>query len=252
MLIALLLACGLTWFRRWRAARAVITTLTFAVLVSAVLPVGVWLVAPLENRFPPPRQLPEHIAGIVVLGGATDDTLSAARKQMVLGSAGERLFAFLELARIYPSTQLLISRGRNGNGRRTGLAKTLLPEFFARHGIESHRFRIEGQSANTFENATLGHRLIKPVSSDNWLLVTSAWHMPRAVGVFRTAGWNIVPYPVDYRTSGSYSLAPAFDTSRGFTLVAMGLREWAALAIYRLRGFTDTWFPAPVKTQSFQ
>jgi len=247
LLLVLLLACGLTWFRHWYAARGLITVLTLIVLISAVTPIGAWLVAPLENRFPSLRTLPKDVAGIVVLGGASDETLSALRGQVVLGSAGERLLAFLELARNYPSAPLLISRGRNGDGQQSATSTTLPPAFFARYGIGPNRVQIETRSRNTVENATLGHRLIKPDPADQWILVTSAWHMPRAVGVFRSTGWNIIPYPVDYRTSGAFSLAPAFNTSRGFMLVAMGLREWAALAIYRMRGFTDAWFPAPGK-----
>lgn len=246
LLIALLLACGLAWFKQWRTARAVVTVLALIVLVSAVLPIGAWLVGPLENRFPAPQSLPESVAGIVVLGGASDEALSVARGQVVMGGAGERLLAFLELARRYPSVPLLISRGRNGQGRASDLVAALPPDFFVRYGIDPERVRVEAQSGNTAENAQFSHRLIKAKASENWLLITSAWHMPRAVG------WRVTPYPVDYRTSGSFPIGLAFNVSRGFSLVAMGLREWSALAVYRLRGYTDTWFPAstdPVATR---
>lgn len=252
LLIALLLACGLAWFKQWRTARAVVTVLALIVLVSAVLPIGAWLVGPLENRFPAPQSLPESVAGIVVLGGASDEALSVARGQVVMGGAGERLLAFLELARRYPSVPLLISRGRNGQGRASDLVAALPPDFFVRYGIDPERVRVEAQSGNTAENAQFSHRLIKAKASENWLLITSAWHMPRAVGVFRSVGWRVTPYPVDYRTSGSFPIGLAFNVSRGFSLVAMGLREWSALAVYRLRGYTDTWFPAstdPVATR---
>lgn len=248
LLLALLLACGLAWFKKWRTARGVVTVLALIVLVSAVLPIGTWLVGPLENRFPAPQSLPERIAGIVVLGGASDETLSAARGQVVMGGSGERLLAFLELARRYPSVPLLISRGHNGQGRTADQGSALPPDFFARYGIDPERVHIEAQSGNTAENAQFSHRLIKPEPAEIWLLITSAWHMPRAVGVFRSAGWSVMPYPVDYRTSGSFLLALSFDVSRGFSLVAMGLREWSALAVYRLRGHIDTWFPAPADT----
>jgi uncharacterized SAM-binding protein YcdF (DUF218 family) len=91
----------------------------------------------------------------------------------------------------------------------------------------------------------LTRALVKPQAGQQWLLVTSAWHMPRAVGVFRRLGWSVIPYPVDYRTDGVAIAYRGFDLKGGLERFSLAAREWVGLAVYRLLGRSDAWFPAP-------
>jgi uncharacterized SAM-binding protein YcdF (DUF218 family) len=76
--------------------------------------------------------------------------------------------------------------------------------------------------------------------------VTSAWHMPRAVGVFRKAGFNVVPYPVDYQTADSADLARPFPfLATGLTIVDIAVKQWVGLVVYWLTGRSSALFPAP-------
>ena len=114
-----------------------------------------------------------------------------------------------------------------------------------RLGLEAGRVIYEERSRNTAENAKFSRDIARPQPGETWLLITSAFHMPRAVGCFRRAGWNVVPYPVDYMTDGDYQTAPPGSFSAGLGSLDGALHEWMGLALYRLSGKTDALFPAP-------
>jgi uncharacterized SAM-binding protein YcdF (DUF218 family) len=105
---------------------------------------------------------------------------------------------------------------------------------------------MERQSRNTQENAGLSKTLAAPKPGERWLLVTSAFHMPRSVGVFRKAGFAVEPYPVDWRTGGRGDLfsftARAIE---GLSRVETGVREWMGLAAYWISGKTTEFLPGP-------
>jgi uncharacterized SAM-binding protein YcdF (DUF218 family) len=90
-------------------------------------------------------------------------------------------------------------------------------------------------------------RLIaNPQPGERWLLLTSAFHMPRAVAVFRAVGFPVEPYPVDWRTTGPADLfRPYPSVSEGLRRTDVAVREWVGLLLYRLTGKTAELFPAP-------
>ena len=96
-----------------------------------------------------------------------------------------------------------------------------------------------------YENAVVTFGLVKPKPGERWILVTSAFHMPRAVGCFRRVGWRVIPYPVDFNFEGDERFELAFDLAGGINAFASGLHEWLGLTFYWLTGKTDTFFPAP-------
>ena len=113
-------------------------------------------------------------------------------------------------------------------------------------GVDPARIETETRSRNTDENARFTAALVAPKPDQTWLLVTSAWHIPRSMGLFRKAGFNVVAFPVDYRTFGdNRDWAINFDPARGLWLFEMGVHEWIGLTAYRAAGKTGAWFPAP-------
>lgn len=234
--IALLL--GRRRLGTWLAA--IVAVLALAV---TMLPVGSWLLLPLENRFPSP-QLPAQVDGIVVLGGSIDPIISAARHQPILTDSAERLFAFVALARRYPDAKLIFSGGSaalvDTSEREADVARAV----FAAVGLDPARVTFERESRNTYENAIDSKRLADPKPGESWLLITSAYHMPRAVGCFRAQDWPVIPYPVDYGTVPTGN-PPTFTLLGGLDEVHWALREWIGLTFYRLAGRTDRLFPGP-------
>jgi uncharacterized SAM-binding protein YcdF (DUF218 family) len=226
-LLLLLLIAGLVW-------RRVLYVVVPLFAVVAVFPLADWLGLPLENRYPAPS-LPPHIDGMVVLGGAVDGRLSTVRHQPVISDAAERLTATVVLARRYPEARIVFSGGENAllpHGYNEAEASVA---FLTELGVPRKRIVVEDRARNTWENAVYAKAMAQPKPGETWLLVTSAWHMPRALGCFRKLGWEMLPWPVDYRTEpGRVTLG--FSLSRQLAALDVVTREWIGLAAYWAMG----------------
>jgi uncharacterized SAM-binding protein YcdF (DUF218 family) len=210
-------------------------------------PLGIWLLYPLEARFPawdPARGAPD---GVVVLGGAIDPDLSAAHDIPVMGGSMDRVIAAAGLARRYPNLRILYSGG-NPNLIADDAAKEAdyVAAVFATFGISRDRVLLERRARNTLENAEFARAMISPRPGERWLLITSAFHMPRSVGVFRKAGFPIEPYPVDWRIIGRSELFRfSISVLEGLGRFDTSVREWIGLAAYWATGKTSEFFPGP-------
>ena len=243
-LLGAVLAC---MARPWvaRAGRWLAIVSLALVLFLGIGPVGTWLIHPLEERFPAYVEDERPIAGAIVLGGAILPNLSFDRRQLVLGYAGERVVAFADIARRHPNLRLIFSGGSGAILGEDAVEAAAFARFGAALGIEPSRVTLERISRTTWENAQMSKPLLPPDADGRWLLVTSAWHMPRAVGAFRAVGIDVVPYPVDYRTSPRrlWRLEPSIAS--GLDRVDFAVREWIGLLSYRLAGRSSAFFPAP-------
>jgi uncharacterized SAM-binding protein YcdF (DUF218 family) len=215
------------------------------VLIRAViwlLPIGAALTVPLETRFPlwtPAQGAP---TGMIVLGGIINPALSAEHGQIAINGSAERLTAAVALSREYPNARIVFSGGNPSifGGRAEA---DFAVRFFEQLGVSRDRVKIEAQSRDTAEEAVYCKGLIGPKPGERWLLITSAMHMPRAVGVFRQAGFLIVPYPVDYQNVGWPSVWAFGSGSMGGTDAAV--HEWLGLLAYWITGRIPAFFPAP-------
>jgi uncharacterized SAM-binding protein YcdF (DUF218 family) len=223
--------------------------MVLSVLMLAVCgfsPLGNWLLYPLESRFPPwdaARGAPD---GIIILGGSIDADLSVAHGGAVVRSEADRIIAAAALARRYPNARILFSGGSanllSNDAREADYAGAL----FESLGVAKSRLTMERRSRNTQENVEFSKAMVAPKSGERWLLVTSAFHMPRSVGLFRKAGFAVEPYPVDWRVGGKSDLLaffPVADDGLGRTEIA--LREWMGLIAYRASGKIDELLPGP-------
>jgi len=209
-------------------------------------PVGKLLILPLEQRFPPwdpSRGAPD---GIVVLGGGIEPDLSAAHGRPVLDHSGDRLVAAAELARQYPNARIVYSGGNanlvgDDSAKEADYALSMLEDL----GVAKSRLTAERLSRNTVENAEFARTVAKPKEGERWLLVTSAFHMPRSIGLFRKAGFKVEAYPVDWRASPSTALSFSSVAMNGLDRTEVAMREWIGLAAYRLTGKTDDFLPGP-------
>jgi uncharacterized SAM-binding protein YcdF (DUF218 family) len=240
LLLLLLLAVTLVWSGRRRFGLPLLGLVTATLVVVGLLPVGQWLLVPLENRFPLPADLPGRIDGVVMLGGNVDLPISAARRTVALNEAAERATTLIELARRYPDARLVVS----GGGEPLGEAQVLL-RFFRDQQLPPRRLLFEDRALNTWQNAVLSRALAQPATGERWLLVTSAAHMPRAVGCFEQVGWPVIAYPVDYRTSGRFEPWIDLDVARRLTEFDLAAKTWIGLVAYRLTGRIAELLPGP-------
>ncbi len=245
LFILFVVGTGLLWTQRQALGKKILAVAASLLMLFALLPLDSLLLKPLENRFPQPDPMPENVAGIVVLGGAEMSHITAARNQASFTEAGERLTASVALARRYPKARL-VHTGGIGNMAKQHLSSTeTARKLFTELGLDLDRVQFESNSRNTIENAKNAYALAKPKPEETWLLVTSASHIPRAVGVFRNIGWNVLAYPVDYDSSGSLTADWAWPGLSRVGLVSSALHEWAGLFIYRITGKTQELLPAP-------
>ena len=246
--VATLAALGvvLLFTRFWRAGRRLATLGVVLLLLAGLSPLGNALIYPLEERFPPWNAARGAPAGIVVLGGAIGPDISAARGTPDLNESAERVTAIAALAKKYPDARIIYSGGNARLVLHGGIEAEFAAELFESFGIARSRVVLEGKSRNTIENAIFSKELAAPKPGERWLLVTSAYHMPRAIGVFRQAGFAVEAYPVDWRTRGAIDLALPFESvTSGLRRTDTAMREWIGLVIYRLTGRSDALFPAP-------
>jgi uncharacterized SAM-binding protein YcdF (DUF218 family) len=211
-------------------------------------PLGNWLLYPLETRFPswdPARGAPD---GIVVLGGSIDADLSVAHDVPVFTRAADRVIAAAALARRYPNARIVFTGGSANLLSNDAKEADYATAVFESLGVSRQRLTMERRSRNTQENAEFSKAMAAPKSGERWLLVTSAYHMPRSVGLFRKAGFAVEPYPVDWRAGGRADLLELRTLSvDGLSLVDVGIREWIGLLAYRMTGKIDEFFPGPIR-----
>ena len=233
-----------TRFARW--GRWLLAASMLLIVAIGVLPIGSFVIYPLEQRFPPWDPAQGAPDGIIVLGGAINPGISAARGMVALDQAAERITATVELARRYPQARIVFSGG-NGDLFASRLKEAdFALRLFADLGVAKDRLTAERQSRDTAENARLTKQLIEPAPGQRWLLVTSALHMPRAVGAFREAGFPVEAYPVDYQTAGRPRLWRLSGSMLGgIGRTDIGVHEWLGLLSYWLTGRIPVLFPGP-------
>jgi uncharacterized SAM-binding protein YcdF (DUF218 family) len=231
---------------RWRrlGRRLALTSLTLF-LALGLLPVGAALNHIIENRFPvwdPSRGTPD---GIVVIGGAINPRLSRARGQVALSDAAERLTIIAKLARDYPNAKIVFSSGDASLLGNRGAEADYLYPLLDTFGVPRDRVMLENKARNTAENAAFTKALVAPKPGERWLLVTSAQHMPRAMGCFRQVGFPVEAYPVDWHSTPRWRWLQPTEFGRTLATVDDAVHEWVGLIVYRLTGRTSELLPGP-------
>lgn len=231
---------------RWRRTGLSLIGLgLFVLMLSGFTNLGEVLMQPLESRFARPAEAPQ-VSAIIVLGGGIDGRISGARGVEELNAGGDRFVEAARLARIYPQARIVVT---GGYGMLTPMGETdavVARRLYDGLGLDPARLVLEGRSRNTEENAQYTRELLRPLPGERFLLVTSAFHMPRSMGLFRKAGMEVIAWPVDYRTPGPAGLQiDLVNPPSNIDVLSFAFREWVGLLAYSLTGKIDDVFPAP-------
>ncbi|CAN5774689.1 YdcF family protein [soil metagenome] len=238
LVIVVALALVALWARWHALASSLLTLFLLAVAATVALPVTEWIAAPLESQIAR-APLPERVDGVVVLGGAVEWRVSAARGQLALNASAERIAAAAALAQRYPEARLVMTGVFGDAFARDFRAVPTDDSLWFGPAFAGRDVRYLGDARSTYEDALVALRDVAPGPGETWLLVTSALHMPRALATFRTQGWTLLPYPVDYRTTGVPSVRGwrlNWDVATTLADLDRAVREWGALEIYRRSG----------------
>ena len=226
-----------------KPAKILLVACSLFILLIAFFPVGLWLISPLETQFKHNPSLPEKIDGIIVLSGSEKTDSSALWQQAELSDAAERYIAFIKLANIYPDAKLVFTGGSSGIIRNDIKATSVAKMVFTDLSFNMENIIFENQSRNTYENVILSRPLVNPVKDEKWLLITTAWHMPRSVGIFCQNEWPVIPYPVDHTSLKDNNFEIRFDFLKHLTEINIAVKEWVGLFAYYFSGKTTAILP---------
>lgn len=246
MAILVLVLGAATMFTRFRNTGRMVTVAgVLALLVFAHSPLANLMMLPLESRFAR-GVIPADVTGFISLGGGIDDIVSASRHVVELESASDRVVELVVLARRYPNAKIVYSGGVSALVYEAVSSGSIVGNLLTGLGVEAERLVLEARSRNTVENARYTRELLQPKPGEKWVLITSAFHMPRAMGVFRKEGFDVIPWPVDYRTRAEGAENQwFFDAVLHLDIANLALKEWIGLTSYYVMGRTDALFPAP-------
>jgi uncharacterized SAM-binding protein YcdF (DUF218 family) len=226
--------------------RKLVISAVLLLVVCGLSPLGTLLLYPLEQRFPPwdsARGVPD---GIIVLGASIEADLSVAHGTPVVRGAPDRIISAAALALRYPNARIVFSGGSANVISHDAREADFAGAVFESLGVAKSRLIMERRSRNTVENAQFSKVLVAPKDGERWLLVTSAFHMPRSVGLFRKAGFAVDPYPVDWRVGGRGDLLAFTNIATdGLGRTDLAVREWVGLMTYWATGKIDDVFPGP-------
>jgi uncharacterized SAM-binding protein YcdF (DUF218 family) len=247
MLGAVIAGTALLYTSHKRLGRRLLMGAIAALLIAGSSPLGDVLIRPLEQRFPRgDLDKGAPITGIIVLGGAEDSRAMNELELAALNEAAERYTEAVALARRLPAARIVFSGGSGALLRSETPEAEIAGRLLAALGVAADRITLEGKSRNTSENAAFTAALLKPQAGERWLLVTSAAHMPRAMGCFRRAGFAVEAWPVDYRAPRRLDLTRWHSSiPEGLRRVDQVTREYVGLLAYYAAGRTDTLFPGP-------
>jgi len=246
LLLLLVAAIGLSHTRFQRTAWSCVIAAALIIIVGGLLPLSTWMILPLEERFSRASLEGRPVDGIIILGGFEDSRVAAGRGAHAMNEAGERVTEAVELARRFPEAKVIFTGGAREIIAQPTIGADAAGVILHDLGIAPERVTLERNARTTFENAVLTKELANPQPGERWLLVTSAWHMPRSMAVFRNAGFEVEPWPVDYRTAGDSDRWWTFSSPlEGLRRLEVVSREWLALIAYRLTGRSDELLPSP-------
>ena len=241
-----LVGAVLTFTRFASLGRKLVIAAVLLLVICGLSPLGKILLYPLEQRFPSWDAASGAPDGIIVLGGSIEADLSAVHNTPVVRGAPDRIIAAAALAKRYPNARVLFSGGSanliSNDAREADFAGAI----FEGLGVDKSRLIMERGSRNTQENAQFSKALVSPKDGECWLLVTSAFHMPRSVGLFRKAGFDVQPYPVDWRVGGRDDLFSFSNVAvDGLGRTDLAVREWIGLITYWATGKINELLPRP-------
>lgn len=244
--ITSLAALGLVLMRfRPRLGIVVVVVALTALVVAALSPLGNLLLTPLEQRFADSGFPNQEIDGIIVLGGSYDTRIHGYMNTILLQEDSDPMAVLPGLAHRYPKAKIVFTGGTDPSV--PGLSEAAIAKrYFVSFGIAADRIAIEERSLTTEENARFTAQLLRPSPESRWLLVTNAFHMPRAMGVFRKAGFKVIPFPVGWRTHEWREMWwPAVPATENLRRLDVAVHEWMGLSLYWFQGYSHEWFAGP-------
>ena len=213
----------------------------FYFLIIAIIPSGKILLYFLEKDYFSKLTTSQNVDGILVLSGYENVAFSSEYDQLYLGGSTNRLIESIRVYKKFPKAKLLFSGG-SGSYISNSLSTEIAEEFYNIYFSDNTKMLFESNSSNTYENILNSKELVRPDSEENWIIITSAFHMPRAIGVANRLGWKLIPHPVDYKMSKkSFRQFFTFNILENIYFFQISSHELFGLLVYRLMDRTSNY-----------
>ena len=209
----------------------------FIALIS-FLPIGSYLIYTIEKEYHSNIKPPENVDGILILGGATIPQLYNEYNQISLNGSSERLVESVFIIKKFDKAKVIFSGGSGLVNRPDLDHAKVAKSFYKKIGIETNQIIFEDKSRNTYENIIYSKKIANPKKNENWLLITSASHMKRALLIADKNNWKLIPYAVDFKNIKNFKLIPNLELLKNLNSFQQASHEWLGLISYYLMGRT--------------
>ena len=228
------------YFINFRRLSLIIYLINFIfIALISFFPIGSYLTYIIEKEFHTNTKIPKRVDGILILGGATNPLLFKEFDQISLNDSAERLVESVMIIRKFEKAKVIFSGG-SGIVNRSDLGHSQVAKlFYKKMGVDINKIFFEDKSRNTHENIIYSKKIAKPKKNENWLLITSAFHMKRALLIAEKNNWKLIPYAVDFKNIKEFKLTPNLNLLSNLNSFQSGLHEWLGLVSYYLMGRTE-------------
>jgi len=215
-------------------------SLFLIVLVSfGIFPLGKFLIYKLEKNYHNEIILPDKVDGLLILGGATNPFLSDEYNQINLNDSVERLVESITLIKKYTEATIIFTGGSGSIHNPKMDHARIAKQFFVQVGLDTDKMIFENKSRNTYENILYSKNIVKPKKNEKWIVITSAFHMNRAIFIGEKNDWALIPYAVDFFQPKKFKYRPNLSLLNNFNQMQRGSHEWIGLMAYYLMGRTS-------------
>ena len=183
--------------------------------------------------------LPDFVDCILILSGSENPFLTKEHNQVNLNESSERLIESMKLINKYPQAKIVFS-GCYKIKDDDICSSEVVMKLFIQNNISINNIIFENQSRNTYENLLFSKRLVKPTKYEKWILITSAFHLRRSMGIAEQLQWSMIPYPTDFQTAKKIKWELSFNLIKNFYILERSSHEWLGLFTYYLLGRTSS------------
>ncbi len=236
ILFLLILSAVFNFFKFFKVSKIILNFTFLLFFITGVLPTGSYLLYMLEKNYHNKMNLPEDVDGILILSGATNPFLSKEYDQISLNGSVERLTESVQLIKKYPKAKVFFAGGSRFLQYPDLNHSAVAKKFFNSLDINVKNIYFENKSRNTYENIVFAKKKINPDKNEKWVLVTSAFHLKRAINVAEKLGWRFIPYPTDYKLPKKFIWKLSFDFSGNLGSFHQSSHEWVGIISYYIMG----------------
>ena len=236
ILFAFLFGLIFRWIKLNQLSKTMFILSFLLFFISGIISTGSYLTFLLEKKYHDKLDFPDNIEGIIILGGATNPYLSKEYDQIIVNGSAERLIESTFLIKKYPNAKIYFAGGSGSLNFPNLSHSTIAKKFYENYNINTENFFFDYKSRNTYENILYAKEKFNPKKNENWIVITSAFHLNRAISIGEKLDWKLLPYGTDYRVPKKFKWKISLDFIDNLSNFKFASHEWTGLIAYYMMG----------------